>query len=520
MAKDPNMKQPQELYMLFFAEMWERFSFYGMRSLLVLYLTLELFKDLQNNEEVAYGIYGAYGALVYATPFIGGLIADKILGYQKTVMLGAVLMAIGHFVMAIETEIFLYFALAFLIVGNGFFKPNISSMVGGLYDEGDPRRDGGFTIFYMGINIGALAAPLLCGYIGQTFGWFWGFSLAGVGMLIGLIVFGKGKHKLKENGLPPNIEKLKRKIIGITQEVWVYILGTLSVGLFALAVAYYDITQTYIIEPFSIGVILVLLIWSFRLEKVARERLWVVLVLLVFNVVFWAFFEQAGSSITLFTERNVDKAVLGFNIPASVFQSVNPTFIVIFAPLFASLWLKLNKKGKEPSVPFKMGIGIMQLGVGFLIFTAGTLFMSVGATAAMVPLIFLLLGYLLHTTGELCLSPVGLSMVTKLAPKSLVAMIMGAWFLSVALGHSVAALIAKLTAFKADPDLGPGEFAVQNNLILPEKLSAYSNDALSSLDQLAQYESIFSEVGIYALGIGFLLVLISPLLKKWMHGVN
>lgn len=522
MATDTSLKQPQSLYMLFFAEMWERFSFYGMRSLLTLYLTLSLFKDIQDPEKsaMAYGIYGVYGALVYATPFLGGLIADRILGFQKTVMLGAVLMAVGHFVMAIETEFFLYLALAFLIVGNGFFKPNISSMVGGLYAEDDPRRDAGFTIFYMGINLGALAAPLLCGFIGETYGWFYGFGLAGIGMLIGLFVFGNGRKKLEDNGLPPNIEKLKEKVAGITRETWVYILGTLSVGLFALMVRNYEITLRYILEPFSILVILSLFVMSFKLEKVHKQRLWVVLVLLAFNVVFWAFFEQAGSSLTLFTNSNVDRSIFGWEIPASTFQSVNPSFIVLLAPLFSKLWVNLAKKGKDPSVAVKMGLGIIQLGIGFLILVAGVQFMGVGAVAALVPLIFLIMGYLLHTTGELCLSPVGLSMVTKLAQKKMVAMIMGGWFLSVALGHALASVIASSTSLSGGEDLQAGQFAVDNGLILADEMSNYSIEALKSLDQLTQYSDVFFQVGVIAIVVGVVLLAISPILKKWMHGIH
>lgn len=436
-------KQPPQLYMLFFAEMWERFSFYGMRALLILYMTkVFLFSD-----EAAYGVYAAYGALVYATPFIGGLLADKLLGYRKAVTLGAVLMALGHFAMAgpdifhdniFLRDVFFYSALAFLIVGNGFFKPNISSIVGGLYDEGDPRRDSGFTIFYMGVNLGAFLAPLLCGTIGEMVGWAYGFGLAGVGMLAGLLVFWRGQNSLEDNGTPPNTELLKKRYLGLSLENLVYLLSFLVVPLFALLVYKNDITEwaLYIFGPFVLGYLLYIALSS---EKVERERMYVILVLIVFSTMFWAFFEQAGSSITLFTDRNVDR----MGAPTSIFQSVNPLFILLFAPLFSALWTNLAGRNKDLSIPTKFALGIFQLGLGFGVFVIGAM---LAGDDGMVGLLFLLLGYLLHTTGELCLSPVGLSMVTKLSPKRVVAMVMGAWFLSSAFAHNVGGAIASLTS--------------------------------------------------------------------------
>lgn len=516
-------EHPRGLFMLFFSELWERFSFYGMRALLTLYLTLQLFEHLGDAQArvVAVGIYAAYGALVYATPFIGGLIADKILGYQKAVMLGAVLMAVGHFVMAIETEFFLYIALAFLIVGNGFFKPNISSMVGGLYEENDPRRDGGFTIFYMGINIGAAIAPLLCGWLGQTYGWSYGFGLAGIGMIAGLIVFGSGKSKLEDNGLPPHPEKLKRNLFaGLTLEYFVYILAFLSVILFAFLVKNYQL-MTFVLTPFAVLVFLIIFIYSLKSEKVVRERLWVVLILIFFSILFWAFFEQAGSSITLFTQESVDRNVFGWLIPASVFQTVNPTFIILLAPLFSKMWINLGRKGKEPNTPIKFALGIIQLGIGFLIFTFGASFMGVDAAGLVtVPLIFLVLGYLLHTTGELCLSPVGLSMITKLSPKTITAMVMGAWFLSSAMAHHIGGVIAALTG---GADIGEnqiGRLAVDSGLIAAQEMERLSEMTLGSYDRLANYLTVFEPVGWVAIGAGVFLLALSPILKKWMHGVH
>ncbi len=452
---ETKQKQPRQLYMLFFTEMWERFSFYGMRSLLTLYMTLQLFKDLADPEakSIAYGVYAAYGALVYATPYLGGLLADKLLGYQKSTLWGGVLMMIGHFVMAIETEFFLYLALAFLIAGNGFFKPNISSMVGGLYEEGDSRRDGGFTIFYMGINLGAFLAPLICGYIGETYGWFYGFGLAGLGMLAGLLVFGSGRKGLGENGGVPNKERLYKKVfLGLNNEQLIYIGSIVAVALVASLIRFYH-TVEYLILFATIAGLLFVLIQSFQREKVERQRMFVILVLTIVNIFFWAFFEQAGSSLTLLTESNVNRKIFGAVLPASIFQSVNPLFILILGPMFASMWIALNRKGKEPSTPLKFVFGMVLLGAGFLFLAFGVNFITVIGGAALVPLLFLVVSYMLQTCGELSLSPVGLSMITKLAPKDLTASLMGMWFLSTALSHTVAGQIAQLTAGGSNEDV-------------------------------------------------------------------
>ncbi len=452
--------QPRSLVSLFFTEMWERFSFYGMRALLTLYLTVRLFEHLQDplKKSTAFGIYAAYGALVYATPFLGGIIADRFLGYRRAVWLGAVLMAIGHFVMAIETELGLYIALAFLIVGNGYFKPNISSIVGGLYGQDDARRDGGFTIFYMGINLGAMLAPLACGYLGETYGWQYGFGLAGVGMLVGLLVFGTGQHRLGNNGEAPDPELLRKRIAGILPvEYLIYALSLMSIAAFAMLVHHYEL-MTYVLAPFSALVVGILLVKAVQGTGEERDRMFVILILLFFTTLFWAFFEQAGSSITLFTNDNVDRALGSVSVPASLFQSVNPFFILLLAPLFSFLWTVLADRKLEPSTPLKFAIGIFLLGLGFLAFYWGNSYISFreiavqgsGGTvllrAATVPMAILLLGYLLHTMGELCLSPIGLSMVTKLAPKSIAAMVMGAWFLSSAMAHHLGGAIAQLTA--------------------------------------------------------------------------
>jgi POT family proton-dependent oligopeptide transporter len=448
MNAEASMKQPKQLYMLFFAEMWERFSFYGMRALLILFMV----KQFLYSDDDAYHIYGAYGALVYTTPFIGGIIADKILGYRKSVMLGGILMAIGHFVMVGPDltpegykwldEIFFYTALAFLIVGNGFFKPNISSIVGSLYGQNDPRRDAGFTIFYMGVNLGAFLAPLVCGTVGEIWGWGYGFSLAGIGMVAGLIAFGRGQHTL-QHGLPPSEEYLKQPSpIGLSNEKSVYLLSLFMVAAAGVLINFHNFMSKGL-YVFGIGVLAYILYIAFtKLNKIERQRMFVILILLVFSAMFWAFFEQAGSSITLFTDRNVDKG----GVPTSLFQSVNPLFILLFGSAFSAMWLALGKRGKDLSIPAKFVLAIIQLGLGFGALVIGAKTASEGG---MVSVVWLLLGYLLQTTGELCLSPVGLSMVTKLAPKTMVAMILGAWYLSSAFAHNLGALIAGYTSTSA-----------------------------------------------------------------------
>lgn len=442
------LKQPKELLWLFFAEMWERFSFYGMRALLILFMV----KEFLYSDDAAYHVYAAYGALVYTTPFLGGIIADRLLGYRKSVMLGGTLMAIGHFVMVGPDltpegykwldELFFYTALAFLIVGNGFFKPNISSIVGTLYTQDDPRRDAGFTIFYMGVNLGAFLAPLLCGVIGEVWGWGYGFGLAGVGMVAGLFVFQRAQKHL-HRAAPPSMEKLAEKsIIGLSNEASIYLLSLVMVAIAGVLINFHSFLSKGL-YVFGGGVLAYILYMSFaKLNKIERQRMFVILTLLVFSAMFWAFFEQAGSSITLFTERNVDKG----GVPTSLFQSVNPLFILLLGSAFSSMWMYLGRSGRDLSIPAKFTLAMLQLGLGF-----GALY--IGAKMAdeegMVAVWWLLLGYLLHTTGELCLSPVGLSMVTRLSPKHMVAMILGAWYLSSAFAHNLGGLIAGFTSTSA-----------------------------------------------------------------------
>lgn len=664
---------PTGLYTLFFAEMWERFSFYGMRALLILYLAKGF---LKYNDTVAYTIYGAYTALVYMTPFFGGMLADRILGARRAVILGGLLMAIGSSCLMVENGTVFYIGLGLQIVGNGFFKPNISNIVGTLYRQFPRKRDGGFTIFYIGINLGAAIAPLLCGFIGENYGWSYGFGLATIGMLIGLAVFvvapwiaqviiatgsvaavyGLLRYHPNETvttavgvfvaialaisasvavlaiqrgglpkaaGDPPDAERLKRRLFGWLPVAWAVYLGAfLMAPCFMLLVSggasfresqrpwafveegtikKLESSDSVANRVFGVvlkqtstpaGIILViatilafgyLLLETIRLDTIARHRMWVVLILMFFCMLFWSFFEQAGSSISNFTDRNVDRVFdravvktiepsdvgktivleptqeqLGYRngeqmftlntlnklledhkkkletlqkdhkdaakveaagmpaltiswkvmkdnvgmkianqsgeIPASAFQAVNPIYILLLGLVFTALWTFLGTHGLEPSTPFKFAMGLLQLGLGFVALWYGA---ASADSRGMVSVWWLLLAYLLHTTAELCLSPVGLSMVTKLSPTRLVSTVMGGWFLATAVSQFLGGIIAQFTR------VGDDESAAA---VIPPPI-----------ETVHVYGNVFAMIAIsagIAAAVCFCLV---PLLKRWMH---
>ena len=484
---------PRALWLLFVTEMWERFSYYGMRALLIFYMT-ETFLFGDNR---SYAIYGAYTSLVYLTPVFGGMVADRILGYRKSVTVGAILMALGHFAMAVQSERVFFLALSLLIVGSGFFKPNMSTIIGKLYAPDDPRRDSGYTIFYMGVNLGSLLAPIGCGLVGQIYGLHWGFTLAGVGMLSGLFVFLKTQDRLHGIADPPDTARLKHSVVpGLSVESAVYVLAAVAVaGVWKLV----QMTGLvgWILVLVGGGVMLYLLGYSIvKCDRIQRDRVWVALVLTLFSVVFWAFYEQAGSSLNLFADRNVDRVVFGWEVPAAVMQSINPGFILLFGGVFAWMWTALDRVGLNPSTPLKFGLGIIQLGLGFGALYYGA---SISQDDGMVALSWLVLGYLLHTTGELCLSPVGLSMMSKLAPPKMGAMMMGIWYLSSAFAQYVAGGIAQLTGVSGEG----GEAA-----------------ALAPTDTVMVYGTVFGQIALVALGVGVFLSVISPIIRKGSHGVT
>ena len=478
---------PRGLFVLFFAEMWERFSYYGMRALLIFYLVQHwLYSDSE-----ASVIYGAYTALVYITPVIGGYLADRYLGQRKAVLFGAVLLTFGHFMMAFEgtgtgqdspaINIF-WLALSFIIVGSGFLKANISVIVGQLYPRTDIRRDPAYTIFYMGINLGAALGSIIAGYLGQTYGWKYGFGAAGVGMLLGLIVFIIGKPSLLGRGESRDPARLKQKVAGIPFEWLLYALSFAGVGLVWVLIQYQSLVGGLLAVVGAVLVGYILYTSVFKLPKQDRDRIFAALYLIFGSILFWALFEQAGSSLNLFTDRSVDRHLLGFDVPASMFQSINSIYIILLAPVFAILWTFLARRGLEPSTPAKFGLGVIQLGAGFLVLVAGA---SAAGTGNLTPVIFIFLIYLLHTTGELCLSPVGLSAMNRLAPAHLAGLIMGTWFFATAAGNFAAGLIASVAgAENAGPD---------------------------------QVIDVYSRVGWIAVGVGVGMIVIAPLVKKLMH---
>jgi proton-dependent oligopeptide transporter, POT family len=440
---------PRGLVICFLTEMWERFSYYGMRALLIFYLTQHfLFSD-----QSAAGIYGAYISLVYITPVIGGIVADRYLGPAKAVILGAVLLVAGHAGMAMEgaqaVEIsragelvverdpfflqLFYLSLALIIMGVGFLKANISTLVGSMYERRDPRRDGAFTLFYMGINLGAFLGAIICGFLLEYRGFSWGFGAAGVGMLLGLLVFLRGKHLFGDSGKPKQPELLSEKIIfGLNREIFIYLL-TLGGVLLCWQLIQHRGVVGGLLGASLVVMTLVVIVYAFtKCEAHDRNRMLVCLFLMSYQIIFWSLFEQTGSSLNLMTDRNVDRVVFGFEIPAAAFQSVNAFFIITLAPLFNLLWLGLAKRGWEPSTPMKFALSLIQLGLGFLFLVYGA---SLATDATQVALIWLILVYLLHTTGELCISPVGLSMTTKLSVPGVVGMMMGCWFLASAAGN-------------------------------------------------------------------------------------
>jgi proton-dependent oligopeptide transporter, POT family len=585
---------PKGLAVLFFSEMWERFGYYGMRALLILYFAQHfMFPD-----QVSGGLYGAITSLVYLTPLIGGLIADKYFGQQKSVRLGALLMAAGYFGMffggapaepymeyggtryqveivengddstsqyvvvdsgryliepssvldggvhlggsdgsilpediasgsfrfdAVRSAFYVnitFISLAMVIIGNGYFKPNISTIVGALYAKGDERRDGGFTIFYMGINVGSALTQIISPIVAVVFGWNWGFALAGAGMVAAFFIFSGGRHRFEGHGeVPDPVALAKPKFAGLSTEKLVLLASLLAIpvvwGLLheTHQTAYAALTATQeatgLLGGFlalslvgkiliTVSIIVIIGIPSYTFKYCSREehhRMIVAILLTMFSVMFWALFEQAGSSLTLYADRNTDRDVFGlFTMPAAQVQVFNPLFIVLLAPFFAMMWTRLAQKGREPSTPVKFSLGLMQLGAGFLVLVYGANFADGNAQ---VGLIWIAMAYLLHTTGELCISPVGLSMITKLSVARLVGLMMGVWFLSSSFAQYMGGFIAAMASTET----------VAGTVLDPHAA-------------LQTYAEVFTSIGSLSVGVGLLLLVISPLIKKGMHGAG
>ncbi len=592
---------PRGLFVLFFAEMWERFSFYGLRALLILYLTKHFLFD----DKAAASQYGAYTTLVYLLPLVGGILADRYLGTRKAVAFGAMLLTAGQLTMAVQgaparqvltyanasysfqdvgvgsgkharlkvgdasydygpdktggLDIrglpaasplpahlpagsfklsvadrdplylnFMYFALSMIIMGVGFLKPNISTIVGQLYPRGDPRQDSGFTLYYFGINLGSFWAAILCGYLGETVGWWAGFGLGGLGMLAGFVVFVLGRSWLEGKGEPPSPVLLERKVAGPVSREWmIYAGGVLGVGLVYLLVRHNDVVGVLL----GVGSVAVLSYVGWHMvtkaDRVERQRLMLALALIVGAVVYFTLFEQAGSSLQTFADRNVDLSLMhspivfpllghevfmgsramldaaapaanrwwvDMGIAATQTQSFNSAFILLLAPLFAAVWPWLARRGRDPNPAIKFGLALVQVGLGFLVLVWSARFAH---GAYQVPVIFLVLSYLLQTTGELCLSPVGLSEITKLSPPLLIATMMATWWLAVAWAEWIGGIIARFA----------GTETVAGMVLDPAK-------------SLATYTHVFGVIGLFAVGFGVLFLVVNPILKRWAHGVS
>jgi len=589
---------PKGLIILFFAEMWERFSYYGMRGILIFYLTQHFLFD----DATAGATYGSYTSLVYLLPLLGGILADRYLGTRKAVAFGALLLVAGHGLMAYEgnpatqtltyqgqeyvvtqegrgdnREVRLvvdgkpyaftggeagltieglppggplpnvlpkdsyqmseerdargvnafYLAVSLIIMGVGFLKPNISTIVGQLYPQGDPRRDSGFTLYYYGINLGAFWASVLCGYLGQTYGWGWGFGLAGIGMLLGFIVFVLGKPLLQGKGEPPNPERLKQGFGPLNREMLIYILSIIGVGGVYFLVQRNALVGQVLTGATILSLLAVLYIIAVVCKTwVQRQRMMLAMVLIFGAVVFFTLFEQAGTSLNLFADRNVDLTLTtaatsflgipvgtpsqidaaglaipwgGFgwidtSMPASQTQAFNAGFILIFAPIFAAMWAYLAKRNMDPNPTLKFGLGLIQVGLGFMVVVWGA---GMADSAFRVPLMLLGMLYLLHTTGELFLSPVGLSEITKLSLPSVVSFMMAVWFLS----SSIAQYVGGIIAGHAGTETVGGQVV----------------DAGAALRSSLE---VFSQLGLWGIGIGAAFIVISFFIKGWAHGVN
>ena len=477
---------PRPLWMLFMTEFWERFAFYGMRWALTLYIVAQFFGGDPSGQAYASRTYGAFLALVYATAIFGGYVADRIIGYQRSILLGAVVSALGYFTIMVPNQAMFLLGLATIIVGNGLFKPNISTQVGQLYAQGDERRDSGFTIFYMGINAGAFFAPIITGLLAEKLGnpampaYKAVFLAAGIGMLISTVWFWFGRRQLGGIGRPPagaeGIGRVLAVVVGVAVSIpIVYFLMSIDASI-----------VLWILAALFVGLCVMVLVEGVREGKVSRDRSLAMLIIFVFNVLFWMFFEQAGSSFNFLAQHIVDRNLGSWEFPIGWFQSVNQIAILVLAPVFAWLWLRLGRA--NPSIPRKFGIGLILNGLAFLLlmFALSNL---VDPASRTIPFWTLFAVYVIQTAGELCLSPIGLSMVTKLAPMRYVGLAMGGWFLSTAIGNNLSGIFA-------------GHVSGESGMTVASAHAGYT-------------------FGFWALlGAGVLLFLVAPLINRLMHGVK
>ena len=479
-------KYPKQLWYLFMVEMWERFCFYGMRGVLAIFMVDQLaLSDKDANLK-----YGAIQAFVYAFTFIGGIFADKILGFRRSLVFGGLMMIAGNALIAVDPHHFFYFGIALTIIGTGFFKPNVSSMVGELYKEGDSRRDAGFGVFYSGINVGALMGGALCVWLGKGYSWNLAFLAAAIVMVIGVLIFLLTKKHLGPIGQSPleHLPKSKKT----TREVLVYIGALVCIPLIFIMVNNTRYTDMFMYTVGPLALLYFFLQLLREKESKVRQQLLAALVLIIFSILFFAIFEQAGGSLALFANDNLHSNLLFFHIdPNVVNNGANSLFVIVFSPLLGLLWLALAKKKLEPNTVIKFGLGFLLLALAYYIFF-GTRFFAdeSGKTSLGV----FTLAYLAVTLGELCLSPIGLSMITKLSPKHLGGMMMGLWFLASAYGQYVAGLLG---AGMSSPD-----------------------EHASLMDKLLGYTAGYQQLAWYSLAAGLLIILLSPVIKRLMNGVN
>jgi len=441
---------PRGLATLFFTEMWERFSYYGMRALLILFMTAAVTganPGMGLSDGTAAAIYGLYTSLVYLLALPGGWVADNIWGQRRSIFVGGSIIAMGHFSMAIPGNVTFFLGLILIVLGTGLLKPNVSSIVADLYPEGGARRDAGFSVFYMGINLGAFLGPILCGYFGESMNWHYGFSFAGFGMVLGLIQYRLGYKHLGTAGVL-NTTDTPDQIAAKSRKFYMVVSGVAAILVafgFMVSSGVIPITIQQIAQGLGSSILIIVALYFIYLfvwgghNTQEKKHLGIIVWIFILAAIFWSGFEQAGSSLNLFADRATDRFIGGWEMPASWLQSVNSTFIIIFAPIFGWLWITLASINKHPSFLYKFSLGLLGLGAGFFVIAWGA---AQAAGGAQVGMIFLIVTYFLHTVGELCLSPVGLSSITKLAPRNRVGQMMGIWFVATALGNLIAGLVA------------------------------------------------------------------------------
>jgi POT family proton-dependent oligopeptide transporter len=441
MARSLATKQPNSLYLLFFTELWERFGFYTLQTIIILYMT----KGLAMPDTQANLLYAAFSSLLYLTPMLGGYIADRYIGFQRAIMIGGILFVIAYICAAFPGKNLFFLGLSLLICAHGLFKPNVSAIVGELYHENDPRRDGGFTIFYMGINIGSLLPPLIAGTLVVHYGWHAGFVLAAVGMLIGQVIFILGRKQLGDIGLYARAKNATKRP-GITFYS-IFFAGLAAITCICLIALRHPAETTHLIEISTVLIFLMVIGFLFREPLQQRKRMFASLILIFISIGFWALYNQTFTSLMLFADRNMSKHILGLPIDAEFTQFFNPFFIIALSPLLSRLWLRMDQLGLNPSTQSKFAWGMIFMSVGYLSLAFGAKFFGVqGVTSPW----WLVLSYLLQTTGELLISPIGLAMITVLCPRHLVGMMMGVWFFSQTAACAMTGRLANIAAVPAN----------------------------------------------------------------------